>query len=69
MSGVVKAFVQDTPLDSSEVIVIHRHILFGTPSETAMVDDDILSILDTNGATLNKVACTPLLVRFPCLLG
>ena len=53
--GVVKALVHQTPLNGGEVVVVDGHVLFGTPSETAVVDDEGVGILDADAAALAEV--------------
>ena len=47
--------MHDAPLHGSKMVVVNGHILFPTPSETAVVDDDGVGILDTYRATLDKL--------------
>ena len=56
MLSVVKALVDDTPLDGSEVVVIHGHILLATPTKTAVVDNDILGILQAKACSFDEAA-------------
>ena len=48
--------MDDTPLNGGKVVVIHGHILLATPTETAVVDDDILGILQAKACTFDETA-------------
>ena len=45
----------DAPLDGGEVVVVDGGILLATPSKAAVVDNDVLCVLNANGSTLNEV--------------
>ena len=47
MTGIVESFVGNTPLHSGEMVIIHRDVLFGAPSETAVIHYYLLTILNT----------------------
>ena len=55
MTGIVKSLVDYAPLHGGEVVVVHGDILLAAPSEAAVVDDDVLSILDADGSSLDEV--------------
>ena len=48
--------MDDTPLNGSEVVVVHGHILLATPTKAAVVDDDILGILQSKACTFDETA-------------
>ena len=56
VTGIVQSLMYDAPLHSSVVVVVHGHILLATPSEAAVVNDNLLCVLNTYGATLYKAA-------------
>ena len=43
------------PLHGGEVIVVHRHVLLTAPSEAAVVDDDVLSVFDTDASAVDEL--------------
>ena len=55
MTGIVESLMDDTPLNGREMVIVDGHIFLSTPSETAMVDNDGIRILDTDRSTLDKV--------------
>ena len=56
MAGIVKTFMDDTPLNGGKVVVVDGHILLATPSKTAVIDDDVLGILDAQACTSDETA-------------
>jgi len=68
VTSIAQTLMNNTPLDGCEVIVIHGDILFPTPSKTAMINDNIRGILDTNSATINKTALLISLIAFTSFL-
>ena len=56
MASVVEALMDNAPLDCREVVVVHGHILLTTPAKAAVVDDDILSILQTKACAFDETA-------------
>ena len=55
-----QSFVDNRPLYCREVIIIHRHIFLSAPSETAVVNDDVLAIFNPNTSTIDKLV----IIRF-----
>ena len=58
MTSIIESFMDYAPLNGSEVVVVDRHVLFATPSETAMINDDGIGILNTNRPAFDKVLVT-----------
>ena len=54
VTSIVQALVDDAPLESCIVVVVHRHILLATPTKAAVVDNDVAGILDANGSALDE---------------
>ena len=55
MTRIVESFMDNTPLNSRKLVIIHRHVLLTAPSETTVVNDDVPPILNANSSTLNEV--------------
>ena len=58
MTSIIESFMDYAPLNGSEVVVVDRHVLFATPSETAMINDNGIGVLNTNRPTFDKVFVT-----------
>ena len=55
MSCVIKSLMDDAPLHGREMIVVYCSVLLTTPTKAAVVDDDILGILNTDGTSCDKI--------------
>ena len=55
VTGIVKTFMHDTPLNGGKIVVVNSHIFFARPAKGTMVDDEVFGIFNTDGTSFDKI--------------